>query len=128
METIGIIATACLVTYTRQISNHLPSGVTGEDTLALRQEASTVPKSINSIGESQFALLKHLRNFKSNASVQHLETGILWAYNKTGEWLAAQCRRSQFTIWMETMKIKERQRLEKVKRASIAQQKSIDSV
>jgi hypothetical protein len=60
LEVLSLISTHTLVIFTRLAQNQLPTGIHSEDSASLRSESESVPTS-NSIGESQFAVLKHLR-------------------------------------------------------------------
>ncbi len=93
LELISFLSTHALVTFSRQISKQL--SLLSPDTS--REESLSVPKS-NSISESVFGTLKSLM---PNATAEHMETTILWTYNKTNAWLTSlpeQERRNYFAL------------------------------
>ena len=61
----------------------LLSGVYNE---AKRQKSISVPKH-NRASEKNFADMKQIRHFKTNASIELIEATLMWINNKTIEWL-----------------------------------------
>lgn len=76
-----------LTTYSsRLLADHLTSGKFGQPSDSLLSEASSVPAT-NPTSESNFGSLDNQLRAKPNAATIALEGVILFANNKTREWL-----------------------------------------
>ncbi|KAK3107360.1 hypothetical protein FSP39_012735 [Pinctada imbricata] len=70
----------------RMIPEHLPGGKYWDPSPDIREKAASARKH-NKSPEFIFGQLDHLTSFRPNASVLANEAYLLYAYNKTSEWL-----------------------------------------
>lgn len=70
----------------RMIPEHLPEGQFWETSAAVRKQTSSLMKH-NKLPEFIFGQLDHLLSFRPNASVLANEAYLMYAFNKTSEWL-----------------------------------------
>lgn len=71
---------------TRMIPEHLPEGQFWNTSPAVREQTTSVMKH-NKLPEFIFGQLDHLLSFRPNASVLANEAYLMYAFNKTSQWL-----------------------------------------
>ena len=85
-------------TYTKRLlADHLPDGQFHTASPALSQETASVPNT-NAVSERDFAQLDRLLRQKPNADTIALEGMLMFANNKTAQWLSAKSEEERSTV------------------------------
>ncbi|KAJ8027738.1 hypothetical protein HOLleu_29778 [Holothuria leucospilota] len=85
---LGILCAALLGVVEKQLSDHLPGGVFYNPSQDLRKEMSTTPKD-NLCAERLFGALDRIQRRMPNANTITMEGILLWAHNKTSQYLSS---------------------------------------
>ena len=88
LEILQAIFTAFSVLLQRMVKDHLPGGEYDQPHDEMLRETKSVPET-NVVSERDFAQLDRLLREKPNASTLSLEGMIMFANNKTGDWLCS---------------------------------------
>ena len=94
---LQILCTTFAMYSERLLADHMEGGRYAEPSASLRTEVASVPKT-NRVSEADFRQLDRLLREKPNASLIALEGTMLFANNKSADWLRAKSQKERDAI------------------------------
>ena len=109
LELLQVVFKSFYILCERLLIDHLPGGIHDQPTEEYRNQVKSVPKT-NTVSEMDFAQLDRYLREKPNATTIALESIVLFANNKTREWLMTKTENEKAKIFAAARMMAPKQR------------------